>query len=542
MREIKNLLPVVDIFAGPGGLGEGFTQAGFEILLSAEMDPVACQTLTLRKFFHQFEKLNAPEAYYKFIRGEVGIEVLKENYQKEWSKAVNAVANVELGTKEGNSAFNKRLDQKLNNRDDFILIGGPPCQAYSLAGRSRMLGVGSKHAKEEHVPKNNLQARLANEFYEDKRHTLYLEYVKILCRYQPAIFVMENVKGMGSAKSGVAESQGSTFNNICYGLRNPYDAVAMRTRAGELPKGYKLYSLSEESTELFKQSEIKTASECVLRSEKYGVPQARHRIIIVGVREDFDFVPNKLMQSSVSATVRETIGKLPALRSGLSREKDTATFWRDAILDQVRDSLMGYTDIDEQIKEATINLMVKAKQYKRGAPFIRCGKKDINCQNETLSALINDSRIKGVLQHETRSHIRADLLRYFLVSILGQINGKSPKFSDWKGKLSSIKPKHTNVSLNNKGLQSSSHKDRFKVQVWDKPSSTVVSHISKDGHYFIHPDPAQCRSFTVREAARLQTFPDNYFFCGTRTQQYHQVGNAVPVLLAMQIAKNLVSI
>ena len=118
------MLPVVDIFAGPGGLGEGFTQAGFEILLSAEMDPVACQTLTLRKFFHQFEKLNAPEAYYKFIRGEVGIEVLKENYQKEWSKAVNAVANVELGTKEGNSAFNKRLDQKLNNRDDFILIGG----------------------------------------------------------------------------------------------------------------------------------------------------------------------------------------------------------------------------------------------------------------------------------------------------------------------------------------------------------------------------------------------------------------------------------
>ena len=101
------MLPVVDIFAGPGGLGEGFTQAGFEILLSAEMVPVACQTLTLRKFFHLFEKLNAPEAYYKFIRGEVGIEVLKENYQKEWSKAVNAVANVELGTKEGNSAFNK---------------------------------------------------------------------------------------------------------------------------------------------------------------------------------------------------------------------------------------------------------------------------------------------------------------------------------------------------------------------------------------------------------------------------------------------------
>ena len=212
------MLPVVDIFAGPGGLSEGFSKAGFEILLSAEVNPIACETLTLRKFFLSFPPNLVPDEYYQTIRGEITIKELAEFYPAAWNHAKNRVVKAELGTKEGNIKLYQKMDKALGESQDFILIGGPPCQAYSLAGRSRMLGLGNLKDAKDHHNKARLQQTLSEEFYRDKRHTLYKEYLNIIKIYKPSIFVMENVKGLGSAKSGSAASAGSVFNNICHGL------------------------------------------------------------------------------------------------------------------------------------------------------------------------------------------------------------------------------------------------------------------------------------------------------------------------------------
>ena len=137
-----------------------------------------------------------------------------------------------------------------------------------------------------------------------------------------------------------------------------------------------------------------------------------------------------------------------------------------------------------------------------------------------------------LLNHEARSHTIKDLRRYqwwadnATATVSPKLDGKIPKH---------LLPRHSNSSI--KGA--SAFADRFKVQVRGRPSGTITSHISKDGHYYIHYDPAQARSFSVREAARIQTFPDDYFFMGNRTQQYHQVGNAVPPYLAYQIGQKV---
>ena len=166
---------------------------------------------------------------------------------------------------------------------------------------------------------------------------------------------------------------------------------------------------------------------------------------------------------------------------------------------------------------------------KRGGEFVVCTP-DIAYHADWFL----DSRLEGVCNHSSRAHITKDLYRYFYAACFAAVQHSSPKLSDFPADLL---PNHKNVA--DAIAEQKMFLDRFRVQPWSRPSTTVTSHISKDGHYYIHPDPKQARSLTVREAARLQSFPDNYLFTGPRTAQYIQVGNAVPPLLAQEIAKSI---
>ena len=166
-----------------------------------------------------------------------------------------------------------------------------------------------------------------------------------------------------------------------------------------------------------------------------------------------------------------------------------------------------------------------------GGPFIPAGRIQSHGALRALASWLHSPGLRGVIQHETRRHMSSDLQRYLFAASFAQVFGTSPRLRVFPPDLL---PDHESARETVAG--DTPFPDRFRVQCAELPSSTVVSHIAKDGHYYIHYDPGQCRSLTVREAARLQTFPDDYFFEGTRTQQYVQVGNAVPPYLAKQIA------
>ncbi|BAO44986.1 DNA cytosine methyltransferase [Thiolapillus brandeum] len=502
------MIRVIDLFAGPGGLGEGFSslrdasgQGMFQICMSVEKEPSAHATLQLRAFLRQFEFGQFPSEYHDYLRGAIDQKELLDAWPKQAKAAIQETMGRPLELGKDNVAIHDRLRElkKTYPDDAWVVIGGPPCQAYSLAGRSRNRG------KRDYRPE------------KDERNFLYREYLQVLSIVQPEVFVMENVRGMLSAK--VAGRK--IFHDIISDLRRP----GLSCNQGQSHSlEYRIHSLVTEGDE-----DVLSPQDYLIRAENYGVPQTRHRVILLGVLANAHRTPQTLRNATHVTTVQETISKLPNLRGRISRGGDSPDAWKRAILEglaKAKKELSSrnrhvYFAMQQESKNLDPNLPVKTNNYPDGKPLFE----------KSLSRNLKNwlsGQATVLTGHETRGHMASDLQRYFFSSCWSLLHkGSSPRSGDFP---LALEPDHAN-------WRTGQFADRFRVQGWNLPSTTITSHISKDGHYFIHPAPAQCRSLTPREAARLQTFPDDYFFMGNRTQQYVQIGNAVPPWLARQIAE-----
>jgi DNA (cytosine-5)-methyltransferase 1 len=497
---------VIDLFAGPGGLGEGFSslrdasgEPVFRIRLSVEKDPYAHKTLELRSFFRQFQGRKTPKDYYRYIRGEgVTREQLFAKYEQEANAARQEAWRFELADKHAEE-IDGRIETALDGERIWVLIGGPPCQAYSVVGRVRMRGQDPE------------------KYENDPRHYLYREYLRILATHRPPVFVMENVPGLMSSQ---ANGEG-IFGKILNDLSLP--------RAGDNASAYKLYPLRR-STRKIRHSDF------VIHAEKHGVPQRRHRLIVIGIRSDLNLEPELIEAHSIISTVLDAIQDLPRVRSGLSKETDTYREW-SRVVKAFANAMNLSGSVADDLRHEFRNVCVNREVLTLGGEFVSANDRVHPSKWLRQHAWwFGDKRLHGYCNHSARSHMRQDICRYLYAACYARARRTSPRMSDFP---EDLRPAHRNIK---DAVAGKLFFDRFRVQLAESPATTVVSHISKDGHYFIHPDPKQCRSLTVREAARLQTFPDNYFFEGNRTAQYTQVGNAVPPLLARQIGQKIAQI
>lgn len=411
--------------------------------------------------------------------------------------------NLTLGSDPAaNQPLYERIDAVHARYDEMILIGGPPCQAYSVVGRARQ-------SKVVEFSRNG-----------DPRHFLYRQYLTILADYRPAVFIMENVKGILSSKVGSQEM----FKSIQRDLANPSEALGKASGKGAGSSRYVLLPIHvSPGTKRTQELVADNPEAFLLRSEEHGLPQARHRVIIMGVRED-------CMHSGVAtvagldiapaAGIEEALSGLPRLRSGLSRRTDDVDDWSCAMERERRKVMSAVRRSFPEVAEALADLVPAAELPRKSTKYAPG-------RTSALGAILRGSNPGIVFNHESRGHMEGDLGRYMFCAAFAQEYGRSPTSLDFPEELA---PEHQNWGTGY-------FADRFRVQRRGAPSNTITSHLSKDGHAFIHWDAAQCRCLTVREAARLQTFPDDYYFVGSPTHQRVQVGNAVPPVLAAQIAK-----
>ncbi len=298
------MIPIIDIFAGPGGLGEGFSsllnESGeriFKIKLSIEKEGHAHQTLQLRAFYRQFDQGAVPEEYYEVLRTDKTIDDLFALYPSQSARAKAEAVQETLGP-DSWQRVSSMIEGALHGESDWLLIGGPPCQAYSLVGRSR------NKRKKNYEP------------LKDDKHFLYREYLRIIASFWPAVFVMENVKGLLSSKPDPKKDP--IFARILVDLTAPAESEDITTIPAARQHRYKLYSLSPRRT-----NGEPAGSEFVLRAEEHGVPQARHRVIIIGVRDDFsDEVPDSLKKCA-PVPISKVLKQMPAVRGRITDKKDS---------------------------------------------------------------------------------------------------------------------------------------------------------------------------------------------------------------------------
>ena len=499
---------VIDLFAGPGGLGEGFfsfqtkNHFPFQSLCSIEKDFHAHSTLRLRSFYRKIIQNNKklPKQYFEYINGN-SLYPHNQDTEQLWEEACNETYLLTLGEDEikDSSIFNE-IKKKFDRKKPLVLIGGPPCQAYSLVGRARNKG------NKNYIPEN------------DHRHFLYQQYLKIMDIFSPDIFIMENVKGVLSSQV----NGGAVFNKIISDLQT-------------CSEGYTLYSLKNGKPYNLEIDGFHDIKEFVLASENYGIPQTRHRVIILGIKDSLLSKNIKIgkLSKKIPISVGEVIKNLPFSRSQFSnrsiyfKTENTIEKWKQNITDGINNLINNDGNIlDKKLIHSLQEHLLLLNNNNNKSDSLHFKYQYPYTTNHKYYDFVFDSPNAQILDHVPRSHMDSDLVRYFFCAVFRETFGRNPKDYEFPRMLT---PDH-------KSWNSGKFVDRFKVQGLDRPASTITSHISKDGHYFIHPDSKQCRSLTVREAARLQSFPDSYAFMGKRTNQFHQIGNAVPPFLARQIA------